>query len=94
MSPEAQKPLPGIARNLTRLIDERQLSIEELSQRSEISKPKLEVFLAGEAEPTASDLLRLAGAMDVRLSQILGGIVWESNGKRGGSFRGGPEAGG
>jgi transcriptional regulator with XRE-family HTH domain len=94
MSPEAQKPLPGIARNLIRLIDERHLSIEELSQRSEISKRKLEVFLAGEAEPTASDLLRLAGAMDVRLSQIVAGIVWESNGKRGGSFRGGPEEGG
>jgi transcriptional regulator with XRE-family HTH domain len=87
MQREEQEPIPGIARNLARLMAARRLSVVEISRASEISEARIEQILANDAEPTASELLRLAGAMEVPMSAILAGISWESDGKGGGSFR-------
>ncbi len=71
MPREAQDPRPGIARNLARMMERRRLSIEELAKRSELSEPRIGRFLEADAEPTATELLRLAGAMEARLSELL-----------------------
>jgi transcriptional regulator with XRE-family HTH domain len=87
MPSEEQEPIPGIARNLVRLLAVRQLTTAQLSQRSEIPEARIEELLAGDVEPTASELLRMAGALGVRISTILEGIAWEADGTGGGSFR-------
>ena len=61
-------------------MDDRGISIEELVERSELSEPKIARFLAAEAEPTASELLRLAGALEAGTSQLLERISWGSDG--------------
>jgi len=49
----------------------RRLSVEEIAARSELSEARVRRFLDADAEPTAAELLRLAGAMEVRLSELL-----------------------
>jgi len=63
------------------------VSVAELCRRTELSEDEIRDFLAAKAEPTASELLRLAGGREVPLSQILDGMRWESDGEGGGSIR-------
>jgi transcriptional regulator with XRE-family HTH domain len=87
MSDEATGHLPGLAGNLARLIHERGLSIERVAERSELPRKRIDGLLADDVEPTATELLRLAGALEVRPGQILEGISWESDGAGGGGLR-------
>jgi transcriptional regulator with XRE-family HTH domain len=86
MPPDAEMPLPGIARNLARLMEAQQVSIDYLSRNAEIPTARIMGFLDSDSEPTASDLLRLAGVLGVPPSQILEGAIWKSDGRGGGSF--------
>jgi transcriptional regulator with XRE-family HTH domain len=93
MAPRNGDLLLGIARNIERLMSARQFSIAELARRSEISEARIGKLLAGRTEPSATELLRLAGSLDVTISELLEGIVWEEDGEGGGSFRTAPDGG-
>jgi transcriptional regulator with XRE-family HTH domain len=66
--------LPGFGRNLAALINSRDLSPDQVAQRSELAPKLIERFLAEEAEPSVSELLRLAGALGVGTQDLLEGI--------------------
>lgn len=87
MSRYEHEALSGIAKNVKRLMLERRISAVELGRRTEIPDSRIEVLLAGNEDPTASDLLRLAAALDVQISEMLAGINWESDGEGSGAFR-------
>jgi transcriptional regulator with XRE-family HTH domain len=52
-------------------MESRHVSREQLGERAEMSKPRIERLLAGESEPTARDLLRLASAVEASVAELL-----------------------
>lgn len=58
---------------------ERGVLPKELVELSEMSQSRIERLLEAEAEPTARDLLRLAGALDATVSEVLESSARESD---------------
>jgi transcriptional regulator with XRE-family HTH domain len=69
-------PLPGFGRLLTGAMERRGLTTDELAGGSELDGDRVALFLDGEAEPSATELLRLAGALGVTPQSLLKGIHW------------------
>jgi transcriptional regulator with XRE-family HTH domain len=87
MPDEATGSLPGLAGNLARLIDAGGWSAAQVAERSGLSRERIDGLLGDDVEPSATELLCLAGALEVRPGQILEGIAWESDGAGGGRLR-------
>jgi transcriptional regulator with XRE-family HTH domain len=84
---EATEFLPGLAANLRRLIDGRGSSPAAVAAKAGVAEVRVRRFLGAEAEPTATELLCLAGALGVPMELLIEGITWQSDGKGGGRFR-------
>jgi transcriptional regulator with XRE-family HTH domain len=52
-------------------MESRGISLEQLCERSELSRSQIERVMAADSEPTARDLLRLASAVDGSVSELL-----------------------
>ena len=61
-----------IAESIRRLRNAQGLSLEALAKRAEVSKSMISKIERGETSPTANTLGRLAEALDVSLSQLMG----------------------
>ncbi|WP_282609065.1 helix-turn-helix domain-containing protein [Pelagibius sp. Alg239-R121] len=61
-----------IADSIRRLRSEQGLSLEALAGKAEVSKSMISKIERGETSPTANTLGRLAEALDVSLSQLMG----------------------
>jgi transcriptional regulator with XRE-family HTH domain len=90
MAPSDKDPLLAIGRNIERLMSARDISLAELGRRTELPVARIDELVAGDAEPRASELLRIAGGIEVPVSQLLEGLVWEADGEGGGSIREAP----
>jgi hypothetical protein len=90
MAPSDKDLLRGIGRNIERLMSARDISIAELGRRSELPVARIDELLAGDAEARASELLRIAGGIEVSVSQLLEGAPWGADREGGGSNREGP----
>lgn len=61
-----------IAESIRRLRSAQELSLEALAKRADVSKSMISKIERGETSPTANTLGRLAEALDVSLSQLMG----------------------
>lgn len=72
-APDASEALDGrLARNLRRLRGERHLTLDALALRCGVSRAMISKVERGVAVPTATVLGKLAGGLEVGLSQLLG----------------------
>ena len=69
---EAQNLDAPIAASIRRLRSEQGLSLDALAQRAEVSKSMISKIERGETSPTANTLGRLAEALEVSISQLMG----------------------
>lgn len=77
---------PDFGRQLARTMERRGFTAAEPAVGSELDRARVDQFLFGEAEPSATELLRLAGAMGVRPQVLLEGIAWLPDEEGGGGF--------
>lgn len=68
-SPSLDAP---IAESIRRLRSAQELSLEALAKRADVSKSMISKIERGETSPTTNTLGRLAEALDVSLSQLMG----------------------
>ena len=88
----AVEPLPAIGPRVKALREAMDLSLRDLALRSGVSAPMLSQVERGETSPTLQVAARIAGGLELRLSQLLrldeGGsvtIVRTGEGRRGGA---------
>ena len=67
-------------------MDARRLSAEELAGASRIDQQTVEAIREARREPTAEDLVRLAGVLNVPVGELLAGVAWVPDGKGGGEY--------
>ena len=72
------------------LVEERGWTRDELARRAKIEPSELASLLDGTGEPGISLILRLAGALNVEVDDLIGGIEWRP-GPNGGEYRVGDE---
>jgi transcriptional regulator with XRE-family HTH domain len=71
--------------NLLRVRQARRLSQESLAERAGIHRTQISMFETGRRQPMLETSIRLAAALEVPLSALLEGIVFQS-GPGGGEF--------
>src|SRR6478672_9184750 len=75
----AAAPVPLVGQRVRALRDAMGLSLRELATRSGVSAPMLSQVERGETSPTLAVAARIAGGLDLTLSQLLrldeGGVV-------------------
>jgi transcriptional regulator with XRE-family HTH domain len=62
------------------------LTIDGLAERAQVDRRQIEEMLEGTSDVGISVILRLAGALDVKIEKLLDGISW-SPGPSGGEYR-------
>jgi transcriptional regulator with XRE-family HTH domain len=87
---EARAHLAATIEHLTR---EKELSLDELAERSEVDRRTIERVLRGEAEADLGLIYRLAGALGVEPGRLFDGIAWVPDDERGGRLKFDPEGG-
>jgi transcriptional regulator with XRE-family HTH domain len=79
-------PLVELGVRLDRLRQHQGLTVAALADRSDLDRAAVDAVLKGETNAGISILLRLAGALDAEVGELLAGISWEP-GEGGGAFR-------
>lgn len=79
MDDESPDSLPGFGRLLARSLERRHFSVDDLVNRSGLRRERIDQFFSEDADPSATELIRLAGALEVRPQELLEGIVWQSD---------------
>jgi transcriptional regulator with XRE-family HTH domain len=92
MTAAVPEPMRQFVSNLSREIAGCGLSLAEVAARAEIHRSHLAMILAGERMVQLDTLVKLAGALGVPPEQLLAGVEWVSDGRRGGEFRPHPAA--
>jgi transcriptional regulator with XRE-family HTH domain len=75
--PEIAHPSTRFAANLLLLRNAAGLSQEELSFRAAIHRTQISLIEGGHRMPRLDTLIKLAGALEVTLQDLLKGIAWE-----------------
>jgi transcriptional regulator with XRE-family HTH domain len=64
-------PFPvRLGRNITAARERLEISLRELARRADVSPSVLSLYEAGQREPTASRLFRLADALGVKVDEL------------------------
>jgi transcriptional regulator with XRE-family HTH domain len=63
--------------NLLRIRQARRLSQESLAYRASIHRTQISLIEGGQRQPRLETLVKLAGALEVPVSALVEGIVWE-----------------
>jgi transcriptional regulator with XRE-family HTH domain len=71
MPPVATEPLPAIGSRVRALRDAMDLSLRDLGERCGVSAPMLSQVERGETSPTLAVAARIAGGLELSLSQLL-----------------------
>ncbi len=66
-----------VSKNISNLMKESGLSIEELSKTTKIDKNALKEIIDGKAQPMVSDLLKIASALSVDIAKLLYGKAFK-----------------
>jgi len=69
--------------NLSRYREQSGLSQEALAARAEIHRTQVGELIRGNQLPRLDTLIKLAGALDVTVAQLVEGITWEPAGQSG-----------
>jgi transcriptional regulator with XRE-family HTH domain len=86
MEGEAKDPRRGLAERIEELSGVRGWTTQQLADRAEVEPSEIEALLDGTGEVGVSVILRLAGALDVEVDDLIGGIDWVP-GPGGGEYR-------
>jgi DNA-binding XRE family transcriptional regulator len=62
------------------------ISRKDLSFRASLSEGKISSLEEGKREPSLGEVVRLAAALSVSISDLLGGVEWKPDGHGGGRF--------
>lgn len=73
--------------NLERLRRQRGYSLDQLAERSQMEREKIEAILRGETEAHVDSIYLLAGSLDVTPGQLYDGLAWIPDGEGGGEYR-------
>ena len=73
--------------NLLRIRQARRLSQESLAHRAAIHRTQISLIESGQRQPRLETLVKLAGALEVSVSALVEGIVWEPVVEARGGFR-------
>lgn len=75
------------AANLSRLRGAAGLSQEELAFRASIHRTQVSFIESGKRMPRLDTLVKLAGALEVPISELVDGLVWEPTITKAGAFK-------
>jgi transcriptional regulator with XRE-family HTH domain len=76
----------GLAERVKKLAQARGWTTDELAKRAMVPPPELAALLESTEDVGVSVILRLAGALDVEVDDLIGGIGWVP-GPDGGEYR-------
>lgn len=76
----------ALAHRIEGLRVDRGLTIDVLAERAQVGRRQVETLLDGTSDVGISVILRLAGALDVKVEELVDGISW-SPGPSGGAYR-------
>jgi transcriptional regulator with XRE-family HTH domain len=87
MTATAPEPMRQLALNVSRLMEERELSPARVAERAGIHRSHINLILRGERMVRLDTLVKLAGALEVAPERLLDGVAWVADGRGGGEFR-------
>jgi transcriptional regulator with XRE-family HTH domain len=87
MSDRKADALQRFVYNVEDLRRREHLSVDALSERSEIPRADLDRLLRGEVDPGAGTIYRLAGALRADPGDLFDGVSWQPDGEGGGEYR-------
>ena len=83
---DAPQPSRQLVANLSRLMDEREMTPHEVAAAADLHRSHLSLILSGARVVQLDTLVKLAGALDVEPAELLTGVRWVSDGRGGGEF--------
>lgn len=85
-SGNAPQPTRQLVANLSRLMDEREMTPHEVAAAADVHRSHLSLILSGARVVQLDTLVKLAGALGVEPAELLAGVRWVSDGRGGGEF--------
>lgn len=70
---KSMEMLENFAANVKRLLEDRNMSRQELAKKSEVSYAHINMILKGDRNPTLYTAIKIAHALGVTLSELLEG---------------------